>query len=61
MKPGIMQFIPDDTYYGIDKLIQYMLKNDYSVKKYEIEEYWLDIGRSDDFEKAQEIFESFEE
>lgn len=56
MKPGIMDNIPPNSYYGIDKLIQKMLARGQDVLKYEIKEYWLDIGRVDDYEKAQEEF-----
>lgn len=59
MKPGILNQIPDDTYFGIDKLVQGMLAQDIPVRKYDIEEYWLDIGRIDDYEKAQDDYEKF--
>lgn len=53
MKPMILERIPNNEYFGIDKLIQGMLADGLNVSKYEIEEYWLDIGRADDYEKAQ--------
>ncbi len=56
MKPGIMPLIPKNEYFGIDKLVQGMLVHQLPVTKYEIKEYWLDIGRMDDYEKAQEDF-----
>jgi NDP-sugar pyrophosphorylase family protein len=61
MKPGILDCIPADTYFGIDKLVQGMLEQDIPVRKYDIEEYWLDIGRIDDYEKAQDDYEKFKE
>ena len=59
MKPEIMQFIPENEYFGIDKLIQKMMNNNFPIYKYEINDYWLDIGRIDDYEKAQEEFKPF--
>ena len=56
MQPGIFEFIPDDEYFGMDALIQKMLALKVPVLKYEITEYWLDIGRLDDYEKAQDIY-----
>lgn len=56
MKPSIFELIPDGEYFGMDTLIRLMLERDLPVLKYEMEEYWLDIGREDDFEKAQELF-----
>jgi NDP-sugar pyrophosphorylase family protein len=56
MDPEIFQFIPSGEYYGMDRLIKKLLAENRPVSKYEIQEYWLDIGRMDDFEKAQEIY-----
>ena len=53
MKPDVIKSIPVDTYYGIDKLIQSMLVANEVITKYEITDYWLDIGSADDYEKAQ--------
>lgn len=61
MKPGILEHIPANTYFGIDELVQGMLAQDIPVRKYDIEEYWLDIGRLDDYERAQDDYEKFEE
>lgn len=59
MKPEVFQYIPYNEYYGMDHLIQKMLKERQKVYKYDIREYWLDIGRIDDYEKAQEDFKPF--
>lgn len=53
MKPKTLTDIPANKKYGMDELIIKMLNENKVVSKYEIEEYWLDIGRSDDYEKAQ--------
>lgn len=53
MHPEVLEYIPEDTYYGMDQLILKLLESNIGVKKYEIEEYWLDVGREGDFEKAQ--------
>ena len=54
MRPEILPLIPAGEYYGMDSLMNKMLAVDDPIAKYEIEEYWLDIGRIDDYEKAQE-------
>ena len=57
MKPDIFKFFPKEPlYFGMDKLILNMLSNNELVTKYELKEYWLDIGRLNDYEKAQEIY-----
>lgn len=55
MTPQILKYIPDGRLYGMDSLIKDLLAKDEIIKKYEIEDYWLDIGRSDDYEKAQGV------
>lgn len=57
MKPEIIDIIPENTYYGIDTLIKDMLKANMKIVKYEMEEYWLDIGRLNDYEEAQNIYQ----
>ncbi len=54
MKPDVFEFIPDNTYFGIDDLLETMLTVGKPAAKYEITEYWLDIGRQDDFMRAQQ-------
>lgn len=57
IKPALLKLIPDDTYYGIDTLIKDMLKEKKKIAKYLIKEYWLDIGRVDDYEAAQNAYD----
>lgn len=59
MTPDILSYIPEQTYYGMDALINDMLESGDTILKYEIEAYWLDIGRVDDYEKAQRDHERF--
>ncbi len=56
MKPGIFDLIPKDEYYGMDSLILKMLEGKQPIYKYEINEYWLDIGRIEDYEKANDAY-----
>jgi NDP-mannose synthase len=56
MKPEIFKFFPDDEYFGMDTLIKLMLEEHHLITKYDLKEYWLDIGRLNDYEKAQEIY-----
>ena len=58
MKPPVLELIPDDTYYGIDKLIQDMIRDGRTVSRYLMEEYWLDIGRIEDYQEAEDAYET---
>jgi len=56
MKPEIFSLFPKDEYFGMDKLITKMIDGNMPVTKYELKEYWLDIGRLSDYEQAQKDF-----
>ncbi len=56
MKPEIFDYIPANSYYGMDSLIKDLLGNGRGITKYDLKNYWLDIGRIDDYEQAQEDF-----
>jgi NDP-mannose synthase len=59
MKPGIFENYPEQPeYFGMDKLILKMLTDNKLVNKYNLKEYWLDIGRLSDYDMAQEIYET---
>jgi NDP-sugar pyrophosphorylase family protein len=55
-KPGILDLIPNNEYFGMDSLIRKMIDMKLPITHHSIEEYWLDIGQMKDYEQAQEIF-----
>jgi NDP-sugar pyrophosphorylase family protein len=57
MKPEILALIPEDQNFGMDRLIKKMLDEGIVITKYEIQEYWLDIGSMEDFGEAQQIYQ----
>jgi len=57
-KPSIFNYIPTNQYYGMDSLIKQLLEKKIPVAKYDLKEYWLDIGRLNDYETAQEIYKN---
>jgi len=59
MKPEVFRFFPPNEYFGMDLLIKGMLQAGEPVSKYEMSEYWLDIGRVDDYEKAQAVYNDY--
>ena len=54
MSPRVFEFIPYNEHFGMDQLINELLAHDIPIYRYQMEEYWLDIGRMEDYEKAQE-------
>ncbi len=57
MKPEIFNMLPYNEYFNMDELIKDMLRKNITVTKYEMAEYWLDIGHIEDFEKAQDLYD----
>lgn len=58
LQPSILDMIPDNEYYGMDSLIKDMLKRGLPIAKYAMKEFWLDIGRIDDYQKAQDAYDT---
>jgi NDP-sugar pyrophosphorylase family protein len=58
MRPEILKYIPANQNSGIDLLILNLLQQKMPIAKYEMAEYWLDIGQLSDFEKAQSIYDT---
>lgn len=56
IKPELLTVIPDNVYYGMDTLVTTMINRKMPISHYPIKEKWLDIGRPDDYEKAQQIY-----
>ena len=57
MSPGIFEFIPENSFYGMDSLIRDLIARKLDVYHYQMNEYWLDIGRMEDYEQAQKDVE----
>ena len=53
-KKACLNFIPENTFFDATDLIEVLLANDKKITTYPILDYWLDIGKHDDFKKAQE-------
>ncbi len=48
----ILHYVPDRQPYGFDHLMLTLLKEKKEIKAYPYTGYWLDIGRLEDFERA---------
>jgi len=57
MSPGIFEYIPYNKHFGMDELIHTLVKRQVPVHRYKMKEYWLDIGKMEDYEKAQKDYE----
>jgi NDP-sugar pyrophosphorylase family protein len=53
MKREMLQFIPKNKFYNATDLMEELIKNNLKVISYPFSGYWLDVGKHEDFEKAQ--------
>jgi NDP-mannose synthase len=56
-EPEILDFIPKGEKLDFPELMQILLEGGRKVAIYESSDFWLDIGRPDDYQKAVEEFE----
>lgn len=57
LDPGCIDLIPDNQHFDMTSLLASLLEAGDAVYQYPIDDYWLDIGRCSDFEKAHSDFE----
>lgn len=55
MEPEVLQHIPSGTPFGFDDLVFCMMENGFPLHIFKHTGLWLDIGRIEDFQRAQEI------
>jgi len=53
LSPQVFEYIPKDEFYDMPTLFEDILSKELKAVSFPIHEYWLDIGRMSDFEKAQ--------
>ncbi|GGH74610.1 nucleotidyltransferase family protein [Phaeocystidibacter marisrubri] len=54
IKRELLNRIPKGTFYNSTDLMQDLVQNGFNVVSFPLRQYWLDIGKPDDFQKAQE-------
>ena len=53
LNPAVRKLIPNGQPYDIPDLIQFLINTNRCVVCFPIREYWLDIGKSDDYNQAK--------
>lgn len=54
IKKKLLSMIPKNEFYDITDLMEKIIEMDHKLITYPINGYWLDIGKHEDFKKAQE-------
>lgn len=57
LEPSTLSYIPEDSFYNMPEFLCVLIANDYNVSCFHLREYWIDIGRLDQLEKAQDEYD----
>lgn len=57
LSPEVLKSIPDAQFLDMPTLLMNLRKQDRSLTAYVLRDYWLDIGRMEDFQRAQTEYE----
>ena len=55
--PIVLDFIPKGVFYDMPTLFSELLKHDFPIHPFPIREYWLDIGKMDEYRRANDEYE----
>ena len=53
MKRSVLEYIPKERHFNATDLMEKLIKENRKVVSYPLVGYWLDVGKHEDFEKAQ--------
>ncbi len=53
LSPDVFEHLPDAAFFDMTDLLQHITSQDMKISVFPIREYWLDIGRHDQLEKAR--------
>ncbi|MFH0709177.1 MAG: nucleotidyltransferase family protein [Pseudomonadota bacterium] len=57
LSPEVISIIPQNQFYDMPTLFEKIIATDGRASSFPIHEYWLDIGRMDDYERANSEYE----
>lgn len=57
LSPEILEYIPQDEFYDMPTLFEKLISEKKNAISFPIREYWLDIGRMEEYKKANEEYD----
>ena len=55
IKKKLLDLIPEDTFYNATDFMETLISNAHKVIRFPLTGYWIDIGKHEDYKKAQEL------
>ncbi len=59
LNPQLIELVPKNTYFDMPDLIKIALEKRLKVLPFYLHEYWIDIGKPDDYQRANLEFENY--
>ncbi len=59
LSPQVFEYIPQNEFYDMPTLFEDIINNNLKTVSFPVHEYWLDIGRIEEFEQAQNEYSEF--
>lgn len=56
LDPKVLQYVPKDTSFNMTDLFEILIDKQLNVASFELKDYWIDVGRPTDLEKAKKDF-----
>lgn len=56
LSPKILEYIPQNEFYDMPTLFEKLINEDENAISFPLREYWLDIGRMEEYKKANEEY-----
>ena len=56
LSPNIFEFIPSNEFFDMPTLFNILIEKEKKVLSFPIHEYWLDIGRMEEYKKANDEY-----
>ena len=55
IKKSLLDLIPNNTFFNATDLIELLINKNYKVIRFPLTGYWIDIGKHEDYNKAQDL------
>ncbi len=59
LNPDVLDQIPPDTSIDMTTVFEGLVKEKGTILSYPIREYWMDIGKPDDFQQAEQDYKKY--
>ena len=56
LNPEVLKYIPKNEFYNMTTLFEKLIDKDKNIISYLLDGYWLDIGRFEEYKKANEEY-----